>query len=129
VLFSKEILNRARQSTNYTPSYAIGHVLKLNRLILSKTTLCSTVVVGDNCLNLQGVLYSNSHFFDPPEGNVKVNNILERFKSIQRTGFEKVRLDAEQLNRDTIRETEAATSQHMPELKYPELNRITVTHS
>jgi len=46
-------MNRAGQSTHYTPSYAVAHVPKVNQLVLGTTTSSCTVMVDGYRINLR----------------------------------------------------------------------------
>jgi len=74
--------------------------------------------------NPQGDLYSDTDFFDPEESKAKVKEIQDWLKSVQSRSFEKVPLEAQQLDGDAVREIEAAADQYMREFEGSKPRRI-----
>lgn len=74
--------------------------------------------------NPQGDLYSDTDFFDPSESKAKIKEIQDWLKSVQSRSFEKVPLEAQQLDGDPVREIEVAADQYMRELEGPKPMRI-----
>ncbi|KAF8536400.1 XRN 5'-3' exonuclease N-terminus-domain-containing protein [Trichophaea hybrida] len=58
--------------------------------------------------NPYGDLYHDTDFFDPTESKQKIDEINDWLKSIDSKGFEKVPLEAEQLDRDVVMQIEKA---------------------
>lgn len=56
--------------------------------------------------NPHGDMYSDTDFFDPSESKTKIREIIDWLKSIQSRSFEKVPLEAQQLDSDVVKEIE-----------------------
>lgn len=63
--------------------------------------------------NPQGDLYSDTDFFDPSESKAKIREIQDWLKGIQSRSFEKVPLEAQQLDGDYVKEIERAADEYM----------------
>ncbi|KAG0134461.1 XRN 5'-3' exonuclease N-terminus-domain-containing protein [Tuber indicum] len=74
--------------------------------------------------NPQGDLYSDTDFFDPSESKAKIKEIQDWLKSVQSRSFEKVPLEAQQLDGGAVGEIEAAANQYMQELEGSKPRRI-----
>jgi len=62
--------------------------------------------------NPQGDLYKDTDFFDPRESKQKINEIKDWLKTIDSKGFEKVPLEAMQLDGDVVMQIEQAMDAH-----------------
>lgn len=63
--------------------------------------------------NPHGDMYSDTDFFDPNESKAKVKEITDWLKSIQSRSFEKVPLEAQQLDSDIVKEIERAADKYL----------------
>lgn len=63
--------------------------------------------------NPHGDMYSDTDFFDPSESKAKVKEIIDWLKSIQSRSFEKVPLEAQQLDSDVVKEIEQAADTYL----------------
>lgn len=63
--------------------------------------------------NPHGDMYSDTDFFDPSESKAKVKEIIDWLKSIQSRSFEKVPLEAQQLDSDIVKEIEQAADAYL----------------
>jgi 5'-3' exoribonuclease 1 len=62
--------------------------------------------------NPHGDLYHDTDFFDPSESKQKIDEIKDWLKSIDSKGFEKVPLEAQQLDQDVVMKIEQAMDQY-----------------
>ena len=74
--------------------------------------------------NPQGDLYSDTDFFDESESKAKVKEIQDWLKSVQSRSFEKVPLEAQQLDGDAVKEIEEAADEYMRGLEASKPRRI-----
>jgi len=74
--------------------------------------------------NPQGDFYSDEDFFDSSESKAKIKEIQDWLKSVQSRSFEKVPLEAQQLDGDAVREIEAAADQYMRDFEGSKPMRI-----
>lgn len=63
--------------------------------------------------NPHGDMYSDTDFFDPSESKARVKEIVDWLKSIQSKNFEKVPLEAQQLDADVVKEIEQAADSYL----------------
>lgn len=63
--------------------------------------------------NPHGDMYSDTDFFDPSESKARVKEIVDWLKSIQSRSFEKVPLEAQQLDSDVVKEIEQAADAYL----------------
>ncbi|RAL66535.1 hypothetical protein DID88_006225 [Monilinia fructigena] len=168
VEFGKNIVQGFKNTTQYTPSFAVAKMLGLHPLVLSKITSSFQVsAVGQLRVNLglnlkfegkklkvlgysrradNGWEFSNKaielistymtkfpHLFAgiqrKPQGNdyeesdfpgASVKEIVAWLKTIESKNFEKVPLDAEQLDSDTVMAIEQAAEQALANGPYPQ---------
>ncbi|KAL7270786.1 exonuclease II Exo2 [Rhizina undulata] len=61
----------------------------------------------------QGDIYSDTDFYDPSESRAKITEIQEWLKKKDTNGFEKVPLEAQQLDGDAVKRIEAEATQYL----------------
>lgn len=74
--------------------------------------------------NPHGDIYSDTDFFDPSESTARIKEIEDWLKSIQVRGFEKVPLEAQQLDADVVKEIEAAADAYLAAGQENEFKRV-----
>jgi 5'-3' exoribonuclease 1 len=72
----------------------------------------------------QGNEYSETDFYSPEEATVKIKEIAAWLKSIESKNFEKVPLDAEQLDSDAVMAIERAADQALATNPDPEFKKL-----
>jgi len=70
--------------------------------------------------NPYGDLYHDTDFFDPAESKQRIDEINDWLKSINSKGFEKVPLEAEQLEEDVVKQIEQAMDAYNCDPQKPE---------
>lgn len=74
--------------------------------------------------NPHGDIYTDTDFFKPSESKVRIKEILDWLKSIQIRSFEKVPLEAQQLDSDVVKEIEEAADAYLASNQGSEFKRI-----
>ena len=158
--FGREIAMDAERRSPYTPSFAVGRMLGLNPLVLSKITSAFQVVLEDSRVNLglnlkfeakklkvlgysrrgqtgwefsekaisllqqymvqfpgfiagiqrnpQGNPYEATEFFSEQDAKPKIKEIQAWLKSVESKSFQKVPLEAAQLDSEVVNKIEKA---------------------
>lgn len=74
--------------------------------------------------NPQGDIYTDTDFYDPSESRARIKEISGWLKSIESKNFEKVPLEAQQLEAEAVKAIEEAANGYMETMSLPDFKRV-----